>query len=417
MVRQGLCVHLLLTSAPARGDGGKRHPMAPLSMEQLQSHLETALLDPAGGQPVEQSTWLPGLNCTSTASQTTARDVIAASVHACRRLFRHRPCPSDNPGCWASCSMDLAVRRLEARCDRAWPGRRGHGAGPKRSDTFGKLNTSELLKRFEHHRLASLARSQVRRYRIGEPFPHAVFDDFLPAPWVDEIMRENPPLDVQQASRACALGNRLCKVYPEFSWLKWTMQMDTLIHETLAVENQMGPATKLLMGLMRSPSFLSFLQELTGKVGLLADPALWGGGIHQTASGGYLVLHKDFRNHPYYWGLIRVVNVFLYINGDWPEEEDYGGFLELWENSTVTGARCVKKIKVSGNRLVVFDMGARSWHGHPWPLRVPPDKNRRSIALYFYQLGNVGNLNPGAVLQVPCETQDDPRCYGEAQVV
>ena len=36
------------------------------------------------------------------------------------------------------------------------------------------------------------------------------------------------------------------------------------------------------------------------------------------------------------------------------------------------------------NRAVVFTTGADTWHGHPEPLRCPPDRARRSLAIYYY---------------------------------
>ena len=37
-----------------------------------------------------------------------------------------------------------------------------------------------------------------------------------------------------------------------------------------------------------------------------------------------------------------------------------------------------------GNRAVIFTTGADTWHGHPEPLRCPPDRARRSLAIYYY---------------------------------
>jgi hypothetical protein len=34
--------------------------------------------------------------------------------------------------------------------------------------------------------------------------------------------------------------------------------------------------------------------------------------------------------------------------------------------------------------IVVFGTTADSLHGHPQPLQCPPDKSRKSIALYYY---------------------------------
>ena len=46
---------------------------------------------------------------------------------------------------------------------------------------------------FDDRRLAALAASEADRYRQARPFPHAVFDDFLPATIVGALVDEFPP--------------------------------------------------------------------------------------------------------------------------------------------------------------------------------------------------------------------------------
>ena len=36
------------------------------------------------------------------------------------------------------------------------------------------------------------------------------------------------------------------------------------------------------------------------------------------------------------------------------------------------------------NRMVVFATSEKSYHGHPDPVTCPPDRTRKSIALYYY---------------------------------
>jgi hypothetical protein len=38
------------------------------------------------------------------------------------------------------------------------------------------------------------------------------------------------------------------------------------------------------------------------------------------------------------------------------------------------------------NRMVIFTTSDTSYHGHPEPLRCPPGRSRRSLALYYYAL-------------------------------
>lgn len=81
------------------------------------------------------------------------------------------------------------------------------------------------------------------------------------------------------------------------------------------------------MAELNGPEFRAWLSDVTGIPGLLADPELEGGGIHQIPTGGYLKIHTDFN-----WNkrleMHRRVNVLLYLNEDW--DEDWGGHIEFW---------------------------------------------------------------------------------------
>jgi hypothetical protein len=133
---------------------------------------------------------------------------------------------------------------------------------------------------------------------------------------------------------------------------------------------------------MYSDKRVAELSELTG-IKLLADP--WfadgplmprvGGGIHEIHPGGLLNMHVDFSYHPS--GLVRALNVLIYLNEKW--EDAWGGALEL--------GNAEAKIMPRGGTAVVFETTATSWHGHPHPLACPKDKTRRSLALYYYTEG------------------------------
>jgi len=132
---------------------------------------------------------------------------------------------------------------------------------------------------------------------------------------------------------------------------------------------------------MNSQVFLQFLQNLTGIEGLLPDPRLQGGGMHQIERGGRLGVHVDFNRHRTS-KLDRRLNVLLYLNKDW--SEDYGGHFEMWDRQM---ERCVQRVLPIFNRLVVFSTTETSWHGHPDPLTCPEDRTRKSLALYYYTNG------------------------------
>ncbi|MCB9285156.1 MAG: 2OG-Fe(II) oxygenase [Lewinellaceae bacterium] len=136
------------------------------------------------------------------------------------------------------------------------------------------------------------------------------------------------------------------------------------------------------MHLLNSQPFLEFLQNLTGiKETLIPDPYFEGGGYHQIKPGGFLKVHVDFHKHKM-MDLDRRVNVLVYLNEDWKEE--YGGHFELWERDM---SQCVTRIAPLFNRMAIFSTTDYSWHGHPDPLACPPDRSRRSLALYYYTNG------------------------------
>lgn len=113
--------------------------------------------------------------------------------------------------------------------------------------------------------------------------------------------------------------------------------------------------------------------RLLGIDGLFKDPDLFGAGIHCIPRGGFLNMHVDFNQHPKGWH--RRANLLIYLNQDWQDE--WGGHLYLGEDKGV-------KISPIGGRAVVFETNETSWHGHPEPLNCPADRQRRSLALYFY---------------------------------
>jgi hypothetical protein len=145
-------------------------------------------------------------------------------------------------------------------------------------------------------------------------------------------------------------------------------------------DTAMGPATRHLLSELNSAAFVRFLEELTGITGLITDPHFVGGGLHQIERGGFLKVHADFNRHADL-GVFRRLNVLVYLNREWPD--DYGGHLELWERDS---SRCVTRIAPTFNRCVIFNTQGSSFHGHPHPLSCPPDRTRRSLALYYYSV-------------------------------
>jgi Rps23 Pro-64 3,4-dihydroxylase Tpa1-like proline 4-hydroxylase len=139
-----------------------------------------------------------------------------------------------------------------------------------------------------------------------------------------------------------------------------------------------GPTTRSVMSQLNAAPFMAFLEKLTGIAGLIPDPHLRGGGLHEIRRGGSLGVHADF-NFYKRLNLFRRLNLLLYLNENWSEE--WGGHLELWDR---TGKRCMQRIAPIFNRAVIFDTSNFSYLGHPHPLECPDNRSRKSLALYYY---------------------------------
>ena len=222
---------------------------------------------------------------------------------------------------------------------------------------------------FDEQRLAQIAHDRASAYRTADPFPHLVEDDLLDPTMLDRVLGEFEAMKRGGWHHSAAPQER-----------KWSTED----------ARQMGPFTAALIAQLNAGPFVSFLEELTGIAGLVSDPHLRGGGLHEIREGGLLGVNADFNVHPRL-KLYRRLNLLIYLNKDW--QESWGGALELWDR---TGQRCVRAIPPLFNRAVLFDTSNFSYHGHPHPLACPPERTRKSVALYYYSL------------ECPGETDRDP---------
>ena len=210
---------------------------------------------------------------------------------------------------------------------------------------------------FRREELFPLADAHREQFLAAEPFPHVVIDDFLPPSVLEAVLEEFP--------RPGRPG-----------WEQYDNAREVKL--ALADAEQMGPATRHLLAEFNSGVFVDFLERLTDIPALIPDPHYDGGGLHQIRRGGYLKVHADF-NRNSRLDLERRLNGILYLNEDWHEE--YGGHLQIWDNEMT---RCVEKVLPVFNRFLVFATLDTANHGHPDPLTCPPDRARRSMALYYY---------------------------------
>ena len=202
-------------------------------------------------------------------------------------------------------------------------------------------------------------KSLAPHYATNKPFPHIVlkniWDDEQLAQVADECERFED-WD-EEKSFYGSIGKRACG--------------------TLA---KLPPAVLGLVNYCNGPRFLSSLETLTGEIGLIPDPYLFGGGIHSTLNKGFLKMHADFNWHQRL-KLYRRLNLLIYLNRDW--DESWGGGLQLASVSD-SGLEVGQIVMPNFNKTVIFTTTDISFHGHPDPMNLPPGRVRNSIALYYY---------------------------------
>lgn len=197
-------------------------------------------------------------------------------------------------------------------------------------------------------------------YRSAEPYPHIVIDDFLEPGAVEAAVAEFPPLDPEKWNNYLHINERKFSNTDPGTW---------------------GPTLRRILEELNSSPFVQFVGDLIGLDGLIPDPSLEGGGLHQSGHGGFLNIHADYTVHPHNRKWQRRVNLLLYLNDNW--DPTYGGDLELWSADM---KRCVEKVSPVANRVLIFTTDATSFHGHPEPMRCPEGVARRSLALYYFSV-------------------------------
>jgi Rps23 Pro-64 3,4-dihydroxylase Tpa1-like proline 4-hydroxylase len=203
-------------------------------------------------------------------------------------------------------------------------------------------------------RLSELA----KRYSGNLPFPHVHLQEFLDPVVASAIAEEFP-----------AAGTEAWTQYKHHNENKLGMAKRELF----------PPKLRSVADELNSPEFVAWLSTLTGIAGLMADPSLEGGGLHQSGPGGFLNVHTDFSMHHYQKSWRRRVNVIVYLNPGWKEE--WGGALEFWEMGM---KRCGAKYTPLLNHAVIFTTDERSLHGFPDSLKCPASVARKSLAFYYY---------------------------------
>jgi hypothetical protein len=213
-------------------------------------------------------------------------------------------------------------------------------------------DVAEILNPLDPERLA-------RAYRAAEPFPHLIFESFLAPHFARDVANAYP--DFEKASQ---VGLHFAKVNERRK-------------VQICDQSLFAPPVKQLADLVNGDAFLALLSQITGIPKLLADETFGGGGIHETAPGGWLDVHVDF-NYFEERDWHRRLNLLVFLNEEWPQA--WGGQLELWDAKV---KRCHQSVLPLLNRAVLFETNQISYHGVQ-AITCPDGVVRKSFAAYYY---------------------------------
>lgn len=195
-------------------------------------------------------------------------------------------------------------------------------------------------------------------YSAAKPFPHVVIDGFLDHAIAIATAESLERVDVSNWDHA----DHSEQVN------KWWMPR---------LEELEEPVSRVLEFFNSQPA-LEFFERVTGIGPLIPDPSYLGGGVHISGRGGRLGVHADFNIHPKL-GVHRRLNALLYLNRDW--NLAWNGDLELYDENIASPVTACAPLF---NRLAVFSVTDRAFHGVPKPILCPPNRRRISLALYYY---------------------------------
>jgi Rps23 Pro-64 3,4-dihydroxylase Tpa1-like proline 4-hydroxylase len=197
------------------------------------------------------------------------------------------------------------------------------------------------------------------KIRSAEPFPHFCIDNFLSPSFAEEIYQAFPSF-----AEAKSVGH-------EFATVNEKKKIQ------ITDSSKFAPPISRLNQLLASRDFIELMSDVFEIPNLLDDPALMGGGIHETDTGGRLDVHVDF-NFVAEKQWHRRLNILIYFNKSWKEE--YGGYFDIWDKDV---KQCYGSFAPVFNRACGFATSGISFHGVT-PLTCPPGIVRRSFATYYY---------------------------------
>lgn len=208
-----------------------------------------------------------------------------------------------------------------------------------------------------HLNLDYLKSSNVSEYRTkfynNHPFPHIILDNLFSKELLDSMNKE----------------------FEEIRNYDWHHVDDVRQFRRESRTNQkLKPAAQTYFNLIYSGLFVEFIEKITSIKGLICDPMLLNGGLHELPPGGKVDLHLDVNQH-----LVSKLNskltLITYLSRNW--DPSYGGLLQLWDSNCGLNVEIVPYF----GRTVAFLQTAHSIHG---VTPVGQNKKRRSAIAYYY---------------------------------
>ncbi len=188
------------------------------------------------------------------------------------------------------------------------------------------------------------------------PYQHLHLNDFLPGDFINSVAKD------------FIIPRNLKKNDAMFQKTK----------QAFNILEEFPKNIKELVHYLHSREFINILERKFKLTGLVSDPLMQGGGMHQSGTGGYLKIHSDFI-YLKKRKLKRRINLLLYLNDTW--NKNWNGALELWDQKMENN---FLKIYPQINNCVMFRTDLESNHGFPEPLECPSDIFRKSLAIYYY---------------------------------
>lgn len=195
------------------------------------------------------------------------------------------------------------------------------------------------------------------QYVVSSPIPHVIIDNFLPPAVYADLLNE-----IQN--------------FPQDKWVVKNLPQSGTRKESRDFTS--SPVIQEIMTQLTAHSFVSWMGEITGCNDIIPDIHHLGAGLTSAPVGAALGLHVDFN-----WNntlkLNRKFNLILYSNKSW--EDEWDGNLEFWNKGRT---ECLHSISPLPNRLVFWEYEQTLIHGHPNPLKCPPDIERQNLMTIYY---------------------------------